>query len=510
MKRISYCNSFARLASLCVVFLLITSTLFAQRHTTARNMGLGGGGTAYMGDYHANFINPANLMLGDRNAAIGLFGGISTLGGGNLADMSIYNEYFTTGRTLNEQLTMEISDKLFGSSPNGSRSIGANLDAVLFGINLKKGNQAVSAAFRMRALSSLTMSKGFFELSMGGLNELYFNEYKNVDVSADMLMVGEVSVGYAREVWSSGTFGQQGSKRLYAGVSPKLLLGMNYYRTSFQSQLRISENEMLLSHVFDYNVESTGQVSQQLNDYHADRNTSGLDPVFGDYLILDDAASDLGSIKGRGLGLDMGVTYEMVMPSVPFLGGDYQVLRLSLSATDMGSVNFSQDAGSFRGVGQFDWSGTRLDSEYIDAEHDSKFSNYSSHLQDSIATHIYGNYSPEDIASLNVGLSPMLNFGAAYTAGKWNLMFDLGKGMNSRGMNSQVISSVLGVEYNLINIIPLRTGMRVGGDMPTAFSFGTGINLKFLDFTVGFMSTPNLHDNNLSVGAAWSGLVMRF
>lgn len=499
-----------RLCGLCIIFILATtSILFAQRHTTARNMGLGGGGTAYIDDFHANFINPANLMLNDKTVTVGLFGGFSTAAGGGLANLSIYDEYFTTGRTINEQLTGEISDKLFGSGNNGQQKFGVNADAVLFGLNVTGKSSAVSAAVRMRALSSFSISKGFFELGMGGLNEHYFTENKNVNVAGDVLMVGEISVGYARKVWSDGDIGEPGSKRLFAGVAPKLLMGIDYYKTSFNSQLSISEANKVVNHQFKYELDAVGKVSEQMTNYYTDRNNN-LDPQFGDYLAFDEAISEITSLKGTGLGLDLGITYEMVMPSIPLMGGDYQTLSLSFSATDLGSVEFDQNPGRYSSKGNFAWSGLNYDSDYINAEHDSSFSNYTTHVQDSISKNVYGNFSPENISGFKVDLTPMINIGAAYSVGRWNVMVDIGKGLNSRGMNSKSLSSILGLEYNLFNIIPLRAGMRTGGHLNTAYSLGTGINFSFLELTIGAMTSPDPFHTSINIGAAWSGLIMRF
>lgn len=510
MKLPCYSSNYTRIAGLCMAFLLTTSMLYAQRHTTARNMGLGGGGTAYMNDFHANFINPANLMLSDKNVTVGLFGGISTSGGGQLVNFAIYNDYFTTGRAINEDLTVEISDKLFGSQTNNSRKIGIGADAVLFGFNIKGKKQAVSAAARLRTLSSFSISKGLFELGLAGLNEKLFEEYKAVNISGDVLMVGEVSVGYSREVWSTGTFGEPGSKRLFAGVAPKLMVGLNYYNTQLNSRLKVSEDEMLISHIFDYQLEAAGEISEQMSNYYTDRNNSDTEPVLGDYLAFDEIATDMISIKGSGMGLDMGVTYEMVLPSIPLPGGDHQILRLSLSATDLGTLVFDETAERFSGSGQFDWRGLNYDTDRMNAEFDSSFTDYASHVQDSIGTNVYGDFSPENISGMKIDLMPMINFGAAYSAGKWNMMFDLGKGLNSRGMNSRRLSSAFGIEYNLFNIFALRGGVRTGGQMGTAYSLGTGLNLKFLELTVGAMTSPNPFDNNINIGAAWSGLVLRF
>lgn len=74
-----------------------------SRHLTAQNIGLGGGGTAYQDLYHANFVNPANLMLNHSKRpriTVGLAGGIYSSMGGSLMNIKTYNDYLTTGRVI--------------------------------------------------------------------------------------------------------------------------------------------------------------------------------------------------------------------------------------------------------------------------------------------------------------------------------------------------------------------------------------------------------------------------
>ena len=89
-------------------FAIVTATLMAfslpamgQMFQGSWNMALGGGGVTYVSDYDALFVNPANLMLRDKkNTFVIGFGNVNASGGGPLANINAYNQYFTKGDTL--------------------------------------------------------------------------------------------------------------------------------------------------------------------------------------------------------------------------------------------------------------------------------------------------------------------------------------------------------------------------------------------------------------------------
>lgn len=54
-----------KLKLIFTVFLALSaaSVVAQSRHFNSATIGMGGGGTAYVDGYHANFLNPANLMI---------------------------------------------------------------------------------------------------------------------------------------------------------------------------------------------------------------------------------------------------------------------------------------------------------------------------------------------------------------------------------------------------------------------------------------------------------------
>ncbi|MDG5767179.1 DUF5723 family protein [Balneolales bacterium ANBcel1] len=509
------------LASLMFFFMLFSGGQQANAqgmHVTASNLALGGGGSAYMTGYHANFVNPANLMLPDNNRrlTIGILGGLSTGAGGGLVNISMYNRHFTNGDLITATDAMSIADDWFGSGSDAMQNIGFSVGVVPLGASYRREdlNMAFSSAVRVRAMNTSGMSRGFFELALTGLNSQVFAEQRSVSLNTEFLTFAEWSFGFAMEVWRNQDEFTPGSQRVYAGAAPKILFGMDYAKISFASGLQvIGGDDPMVLHDFDYYIETTGSLTEELDDYYQDRRVLGDDDAqLGEYLN-DDSFFSGGSFHGYGFALDLGGTWEWYMRdvSIPVIGSGPQILRASLSITDVGGINFRDNAGRFRAEDTFLWEGASVNFDLIDAEYDGKLSNYFEYvLEDSIGNDIYANFSPDDVSSHRVGLTPMINVGGALTMGRLDVMMDIGKGMNSRGVNSNRLYTALGTEYRLLNVIPLRMGMRLGGYSAMNLSFGTGINLPGFEFSVGMMTTPNSNRGGANIAAAWSGFVMRF
>ncbi|MEX0681136.1 MAG: DUF5723 family protein [Balneolales bacterium] len=373
---------------------------------------------------------------------------------------------------------------------------------------------ALSTAFRVRSVNTIGMSKGMFELALTGLNAEVFDEFKDVNLTTEIMGLGELSFGYAMEVWRSHSEFRPGSMRVFAGVAPKILYGMGYAKIGFESRLQVTggNGESSVVHEFDYYIKSVGDLTDDFDRYYQERRVqNNEDASFGDF-VSGDSFSDAGSVQGQGFGLDIGATWEWYMRdiSIPVIGSGPQILRASFSITDIGSVNFDNKPGEFRATDTFTWEGLNVDFEYINEEH-GEFSDYFDYvLGDSIGNDIYGNFTPREVSSHKIGLNPMLNLGGALSMGRLAVIMDLGKGFNDRGINSRSMYAALGTEYRLLNVIPLRFGMRVGGYSSMNLAFGSGISSKRFEFTASVMTTPNSKNGGVNLSGAWSGLVFRF
>lgn len=514
MKR--FTKTFALIVGLLTV---VSGSVLAQsRHVSATSLGLGGGGTAYLNSYHANFVNPANLMLQndtENNFTVGLLGGISSSGGGGLANIAVYNKYFTKGLTVTDQIASDALDKWFGTNPNKMQKAGLQLDFIPIGISTRGEDWSASLALRTRTLTYVGMNRGLAELGIYGLDGDIFSSGRPVNMSAEAMTFAEISAGYSMKILTMpNLFGIFENIKIFAGAAPKLLLGTNYSRMNFNSTLRIQRRDDYieeLRHNFAYSIETTGEVTKQLNEYYNDRQDSSQDPRLGDY--VEPAASDFYEVKGSGFGLDLGVTAQMDF-DLPVVGSAFsgpERLRVGLSLTDLGSITFDKQFGRFMADDQLVWDGFKIDQERIDNEFNGDEGEYYNHvLADSIGKGVYGGFEPAEDQSVSKSLPSMLNFGAQLTLNKLSVSMDLGTGFVERGINSKRVSLATGIEYKLLGFLPLRVGMRTGGYSSTSYSAGIGLAFNSFEFSVAASSVPNSSSNGTNVGAAWSGLVFRF
>jgi hypothetical protein len=113
-----------------------------------------------------------------------------------------------------------------------------------------------------------------------------------------------------------------------------------------------------------------------------------------------------------------------------------------------------------------------------------------------------------DIDAFSTSLPAIMNVGVGGTSGKllwgldWNQGFKRAPGASTKPRLS------LGAEYPLISFLPIRLGYTMGGDNPTAFAFGSGLNLSgfYLDVAIltgTSFSVYSARGANLAVSTGW-------
>lgn len=501
----------------CILFVPVSLTAQVS-HTTASNMALGSGGTAYLDSYHANFVNPANLMLNPYkpDISVGVLGGFSTTAGGSLINISVYNDYFTTGQTVSGQIATDALDQWFGTDPGNMRNAGMQLDIIPLGVSYQTDKWAASAAFRSRVLANGATSRGFAELGIHGLDSEVFSSPRPVNFTMESMAFHEISLGYSRELLNlPNLLGFAENLRVYGGIAPKLLLGTQASRLNFDSNLLLegeNSNEVdLIRHDFAYQLETTGSLSDQLTNYYNDKQSSDELPDINNY--VEPEAGDFSQIRASGFGVDLGGTAVMDI-DVPYFGDFFsgsEQLTVGLSLTDLGQLSYKDEIARFTAEDILEWEGFEFDQDKLEDDFDGSREDYmESVLKDSIATEVYGSFAPENVNQISRALPSRLNFGTQLVMNNLSVSLDLSKGFLEQGTNSKRISVSTGLEYRLIGIIPLRVGIRTGGQTSTSFSAGLGVDLQNFEFSVGGLTVPNSAARGSSAGAAWSGFVVRF
>jgi len=512
------------LSTLCIIstaLMMAPDTVTAQsRHLTAQNIGLGGGGTAYQDLYHANFINPANLMINHSKrppVTVGLAGGIYSNVGGSLINIKTYNEYLTTGQVIEGSTTDNMLNQWFGENSSDYRSMNMDVGVVPLGIAVRTKNWSVSVASRVRILGNSGYSRGLADLVFRGLDSDYFAEAQAVNSTQEYLVYNEVSAGFAMTVLRRDRlFGFGRNAKLHVGIAPKLLMGINYSRLDLDSSLQIedasAQRNARLTHDFRYSIDVAGDLSDQLAEFNELR-AQQMDPDIGDY--LDPTAEDLTSFKGSSLGFDVGATLEMDIGhltafNLGIFKGEKK-LRIGVSVTDIGSVTIDDRSRTFSAEDTFEWDGVEYDSQIIDEQFGGDESKYfESVLEDSVGNEIYGNLVTSERSEFSKPLPMMVNVGTHLMLGKFSVMLDVGTGYSTVGTNSDRMHMAVGTEYRLFNRIPLRVGYRTGGHSSATYHAGTGLEFKNFEFSAGIAASPDSEAYGTGLGAAWSGLVIHF
>lgn len=500
-----------KVLSISLFVILFTSLeAFSQsRHYNAMSLGMGGGGTAYVDGYHANFINPANLMINPTNKrpkrSLGIIGGFGIRAGGTLLNLDVYDEYLTKGLTLEGEVAENMLTDLFGgTNSNLTREVASTFSMVPLGFSNRGSKSSFSLATRVRVTEEFNINRGFAELGVYGLDPAELQDITPVNFTFGAVAFSEISVGYARQILELPDLLFAKNAKLYVGIAPKYLIGVQNSTLDFNSTLEIqrannSPYANRIIHNFNYRLNTVGALAQDLKEFEAAYdldNKTKLD----DYTN----AGDYGAVNASGFGLDMGATLEMDISGVPIIDGLFgkkKTLRVSMSITDLGTLNFDETPTSIYADGTFDFSGSGNDSEPGDFYDD---------LADSLQNEVYGDFDAEDIDGIEYKLPGMYNFGASLVLGKLTTSVDFGYGFNDSGTNAKGSTMNLGIEYRLLGLVPLRFGTRVGGYSSTVYSAGAGLDLNFIELSAGLSVVGNDTENGGSIATAFSGLMLRF
>lgn len=509
-----------------ILLFVILNSIFFCNYATAQsslqtpvNLGMGGGGTAYLDSYQANFVNPANLMLNRSERPSVSVGILSTLGvstGGSLVNIDVYNRYLTRGLTIRDDVANNMLDEWFGRDLDRFRSVDMDIGYIPAGTAIRTKSWAVSAALRNRIMADVEMNRGSAELIMHGLNPSIFGEGRPVNLNFETFGFSELSFGFATILSGREESSGNGNRVIYAGIAPKILFGHHVSGFNLDSRLTVQEagdqQYAGIMHDFTYTMEAAGRLADQLNEYYIERRVEDNPVKPGDFIDLQSA--DFYGIQSTGFGLDIGATLEMQLDDsfldLPLFRGE-KTLRAGLSLTDIGVIRFGDRSGVFTANGLVDWRGSNFDQDVIDREFDGSSEDYfESVLVDSIGSDIYGNFSPEQDASVSRSLPASVNFGMHLAAGRLGLAFDTGKGFNDRGINSRRVYASFGAEYKVFGFWPIRTGIRTGGYSSNSIHVGTGLEFKNFEFSVAASTVPRSKRYGSGAGAAWSGFIFHF
>ncbi|MDP2886549.1 MAG: DUF5723 family protein [Ignavibacteria bacterium] len=464
-------------ATVIFVLLVQTFTLQAGDRWNVRAMGMGRTFVAGSRGIEALSLNPANIAVPGRGAfslsliPVGMR--LST----DMFSYDIYQEYFTgipgtnvDGTREPKNLTNTDKEKILSSLPDGLAATRFDVEAMEVGATIttsKLGGLGFAVIDHAGAL--LEMPKDYARFFLYGLDSAG-SKYVFDGTRINAWWWREYNFSYAFHFTLDSAKGRD----LYIGFGVKLLRGYGLFETehytgSFANR-RIGSNQYVLDAQFDYLSRRSGV---DFLDKDKDANFSPFpDPA------------------GKGTGFDVGVSAQIT-----------HGLFVAASVTDIGKIQWEKNI-------------VQTDGRYTLHMDDP----FKSENTDSLERAVRGsNHAGEAFSS---SLPTMLRIGVAiqsdelealrFLPGKMLIALDYNQGLNSSMGNVTKPRISMGLEYRLIPLLPLRTGISVGGGDIVRWAAGFGLDFHYICLDVatenfGMLFTPK----NLQMFSVAAGLKIR-
>lgn len=494
------------LSSIILGTLCATITV-AQPVLTPKNLALGGGGTTYITDYNANFYNPANLLIHDRQKKVDIgflvsgsyFNGV--LNFENVFDQkdNAFNYFEKYSSGVNDVTAGDLSniinthykrDRL--SSVHQSR-----FEVTTVGVSWMKNNNAYSFASRTRVGSRLEAGRNWYTDQEVVENNITIS---NQDLIHNYQVLHEFSIGYSESLNLINGLSSRLDNFLI-GIAPKFILAGPYQKADWKNTYSRTNgaNEINRSQTFEY--QSAGNIAAATEAYF-----EGLTALQSTDQNLESFQDELSNIHGYGIGLDVGFTYLLTFGNdLSTLGSNRQQtkrsFRISLSINDIGFVNYNDKTVILDEVKETstvtDFPAT-ADEAFVGSP--GQFLNYVDKFGD--GNPFAANRQAFSTNSFSTLLPTTFNGGILIELSRIKLMGDMSIGISNSAFNSTVLTTSVGTELRPLNFLPLRGGLQFTPGLPGSFNIGTAIETKFWDLSLAMMVSSRSFTSSTNVSGA--------
>jgi Family of unknown function (DUF5723) len=451
-----------------------TSTAGTERES-GQDLGMGRTFTASSRGLDALGLNPANLALDDRGSAVTFtlfpFG---FRAGSDFLNYGIYNEFFTgvdsiqpdgSVKRVGKQLSDDDKQKILGLAPGGISHTQLDLDVTEFGITIQsKKIGGIGFSVSDRAAANLDLPADYLRFLLNGFPDDAYYSFNNSSFKASWYR--EFNLSYARVL----PINFPKFKNIAVGIGIKYEQGFAYFGTDHYSAY--------LKNVTD-SVGTASQTEQVQGDFDFLQYRSGI----SDSNIINNITKP----AGTGLGLDFGISGEI-----------FSGLRVAASITDLGSITWRENTKAFTGTGAF----TITD---LARGQDTLKNAFQGRMVDTTA------FKTQLPTQFNVGTAFQVDQAPfiRYFPGHLLVAADLHIGFNDEPGNFKGTRFSMGTEYRPIGMLPIRTGISIGGRERFGWSFGFGINTPVWDLdlatgSIALVTDPNTFRNgSFTVAMRW-------
>ncbi|MDR9419336.1 DUF5723 family protein [Gracilimonas sp.] len=498
-----------------LTILLFTSlyslNIIAQPVMSPRNMALGGGGSTYITDYHANFYNPANLMIQDRETRFSIGIGIPAIffnGMQNSENPKKQLDHFRNHLDPYDSAPAPFSNKerlsILEDNYPGNRTLSMNkgrYDITLFGLNWLRDDKVFSFALRTRTSSSFNVGKGWY-------TSVFEENSDNKNVVDRSLIhryqsLHEISFGYA-ESFRFLTNLTSRIDNFIIGIAPKLVLGSDYQNGKWENIYEQNVENGSINRIQNFDYNASGQFGEAATSYLSGTPITQANEAFSTTSF---------DINGIGAGLDIGITYLITLgddlSAVQKNEQTQRSLRLSFSMTDIGIISYNKSNIELKSP-----TDTTFSSSVPNELSDQLFSGSKGQYIDFIERFGKDNpflVTPANESTFAVLLPMAMHAGALLEINRIKLMGDLSIGLTNNAFNTTRLTTSLGIELRPFSVLPIRGGLRLEGQRPEYVSIGTAIETKNWNLSLAGLFLPNsFTETPKPVGAAAATLQFHF
>lgn len=468
----------------CILALIGFSSLQAQPVLDARNIALGGGGTAYLSGIEANFYNPANLTVYDRQGKFHLgFGTVGTFfepvlsSGSPKSQFERYKDTFLPYSPGEQAISADERTAILEENYPGNESSSEHLsraDVLWGGAVWKKDDKAFSLALRSRAGSRIEVGRGWYSSEPVQQDSISFRDFT---LERQLQVLHEISFGFAQEFeFFNGLMPR--INKLFIGIAPKVVIGGAYENTGYLGQYRADAGTFSRS----FSHYATGRNTDMINSYITSR-----DPQAAIDSQLD--SGFLTQPTGYGGGIDFGLTYVIPLGTDVSLleEGDQRrplekSLRIAFSITNIGVIRYSQNPTQLR-------SQTTSSPANAQSPLNTQFIGSSGQVPvffeeaNELPNPFFEVENRSDNA-FTTSLPASLNAGAVLDIQRIKLMGDLTLGLNNTAFTNKKLVARFGLESRPLPFLPIRFGTALASGKPLRFGAGTGIETTHWDFSL--------------------------
>lgn len=470
-------------------FLLGTATLasvaYAGDRSNVRGISMARTYVALSRSVDCMGINPANLGLDDRLPFTLALPSVGARVSSDLINLDTYNKYFIGipdpqnpgGKNLPYPLTDQDKYNILSLMPDAGATH-ADVEANLFGLTVQMGRLgSIGFDVTEHVGMKLNLPKQYVKMFLFGFDSLGSN-YNFNGTSATAWWYREWNVSYANRLkWELPWMHD-----IRWGVGFKIVRGYGV---------------MVTDH-YNASVANTNTGTPSFPQYRVDAAFDFLTKRSGSDVFGSDTA---GKAKfnfkpfpdpaGKGVGFDFGLNGEVM-----------DGFRVGLSITDIGRISWDQNLVETYGASSLSVSDP-----------------FNLPAQDSLKNGFKGYNRPGQ--SFTTALPTKIRLGASfdskqlpvlhYLPGTWLWEVDYNQGLNNSLGNSTIPRLSVGTEWRIIPVLPLRTGISIGGGDQFRWGFGLGLDVWIMSLDIGTESVGMLvaPKTTASLSAA-AGLRLRF